>query len=246
MLREKSKDNIIKEVREYLGLTLEEFARAVGVSTYTVWRWENGITDQPTIEHWRKIINLIKKKGNKEYKEDFLKWVIYDKLIPTWNKSEKELIVEIEKNQQEFIKSPIMQKVFQENPELRNLPFKEIFKRYTKNKISLNASILLNSLQIYPPKRGRPRKTKRNKAKNNIKSLKRKSKVKGIPKRRHKRKGKNQNKSKENTGEDGSDGEPAYYEVYKSLEAKYNLIEFLNLLLKIDTRLNPEKYKRKS
>jgi len=50
--------------------------------------------------------------------------VIYDKPIPTWNKSEKELVEEIEKHQDEFSQSPIMKKVFNENPELRNLPFR--------------------------------------------------------------------------------------------------------------------------
>jgi len=106
--------------------------------------------------------------------------------------------------------------------------------------------VLLNSLPIYPPRRGRPRKIEQNCKKNNMPKLKRKVNIKKTPRGRHKRKGKNQRKNEENTSDDGSDDEPPYYEVYKSLEAKYNLIKFFDLLLKIDMRLNPEKYKRKN
>jgi DNA-binding transcriptional regulator YiaG len=244
MIREKNRKNIMKEIREYLELTQEGFARAVGVSNYTVWRWEEGIIEQPTPKIIKKIMNLIKKKGNEEFKRDFLKFVIYDYPIATFNKSEKELIEEIEKNREQFIQSPVMQKILNEHPEWKDLPFKEIFKRYTKGKISLNASVILNSLPTPPPPRGRPRKIRKNIMKKLVINKKNKTKKKA----RENKRNKNKNSSKDNKNEnsEGSDDETDDYKLDKNLEAKYNLIGFLNLLLKIDMRLNPEKYKRKS
>jgi len=237
--------NIFKKVREYLGMSQDEISRYLGISNRTWWRWENGVIEQPTYENWKKITKLIKKRSHQEFEIDFLKWVIYDKPILTFGRTKEELLKEIEKNTEEFMKSPIMVKVLEENPQFKNLPFREIFRRYTKDKISLNAMVLLNSLPIYPPRRGRPRKIEQNCKKNNMPNLKRKVNIKKTPRGRHKRKGENQRKNEENTSDDGSDDEPPNWVFDEDREATYNLIGFLNLLLKIDLRLNPEIYKYK-
>lgn len=52
----------IKELREAMVLSQEEFAEKLGVSFATVNRWENG-HHEPTYKARRKIISLCKKYG---------------------------------------------------------------------------------------------------------------------------------------------------------------------------------------
>lgn len=224
-------ENIWRKVREYLEMSIEEIAREVGVSTYTYWRWENNITDQPSPKYVKKIEKLIKKKANEEFQKNFLKWVIYDKKISTIGKTKEEIIKEIEKNQQMFMNSPIFDKVFKENPEFKNLPFHEIFERYTKNKFSYNGIFLLNSLPTNPLKRGRPKKINK-KLKQHNKNIKQKTQIKKSPREKHKHKNTNKNESSEDSEE--SDEEPLYkFDFDKDAEARYNLISFFNLLLRV-------------
>ncbi|MCM8802976.1 MAG: helix-turn-helix domain-containing protein [Candidatus Omnitrophica bacterium] len=230
-------ENIFEKVRKYLGMSIEEIAREVGVSTYTFWRWENSIIEQPSLHYIKKIEKLIKKKANEEFKMDFLKWVIYDKKIPIIGKTKEEIIKEIEKNQEIFMDSPIWNKVFKENPELKNLPFGEIFKKYTKDKLSYDGIFLLNSLPTNPPKRGRPRRIDKQLTKQN-KNIKHKTQVKKTPREKHRHKNTNKNESNE-----GSDDESSHYKFDKDTEAKYNLIGLFDLLLKIDMRIKHKEYK---
>ena len=53
---------LIKELREKLVLSQEEFASLLGVSFASVNRWENG-HHEPTVKVKRKIIQLCKENG---------------------------------------------------------------------------------------------------------------------------------------------------------------------------------------
>jgi DNA-binding transcriptional regulator YiaG len=51
----------IKSARLLAGLGRREFARRVGVSDVSVWKWETG-KNQPTDEHWRAIEAVLRAK----------------------------------------------------------------------------------------------------------------------------------------------------------------------------------------
>ncbi len=49
--------DVIRELREELGMTQHEFARATGVVQSTVHRWENRIV-APTVDHLARMFEL--------------------------------------------------------------------------------------------------------------------------------------------------------------------------------------------
>jgi DNA-binding transcriptional regulator YiaG len=54
--------NPVRELRNQLGLTQEEFAHAIAVTVSTVNRWENGHAN-PSKLAWRAIQSLARKRG---------------------------------------------------------------------------------------------------------------------------------------------------------------------------------------
>jgi len=243
--------DIFEKVREYLGISQEAVSRQLGISKFTWQRWENGDIDEPSLENLRKLIRLIKKRSHKEFKRKFLEWVIYDKPIPVFGRTDEELIKEIEKNPEEFMKVPYMTKIFEERPELKGLPFREVYKRYTKGKTSLHSRVLLNMLPLPHPNKNY-HKNKRPKKSLNIQRNKNVIKIKKTPREKHNQR--NKSPSKKESGEDNSDGgsdEPPHCAFEKNFESKYNLLGFFDLLLKIDMRnrnfyfFNPKEAKKK-
>ena len=57
-----SGQNPVRELRNQLGLTQEEFAHAIAVTVSTVNRWENGHAN-PSKLAWRAIQSLARKRG---------------------------------------------------------------------------------------------------------------------------------------------------------------------------------------
>jgi transcriptional regulator with XRE-family HTH domain len=54
--------NLIRTLRQRLGMTQEEFAREVGVTFSTINRWENAHTE-PNRLAWRAIAGLARSRG---------------------------------------------------------------------------------------------------------------------------------------------------------------------------------------
>lgn len=54
----------IKKIRNTIGMTLQEFGTEIGVSFYTVHRWEKG-THQPSPLAMQRVKKLLKKRGFK-------------------------------------------------------------------------------------------------------------------------------------------------------------------------------------
>jgi transcriptional regulator with XRE-family HTH domain len=182
-------------------MTQEAISRELKVSVRTWNRWENGETE-PSPENLGKLINLVKKRANKEFRWEFLNQIIYGASILTFGKKEKEIIKDIKKNWEKLKHSPIIQKIFQEHPEYQNLPFEEIFKRYTKNKISFNGSFILNSLPIpLSLKKKYPKIKKTQKIKNNNRIVKNKGKK--TPKEKNTRNKKNPDNKNDSESEEG-------------------------------------------
>lgn len=222
------KQNIFKEIRSYLKKTQEEMSRALGISVRTWTRWET----QPILyshvikkENVKKIIELIKKEGNREFKEDFIKLIlkeleIYEK--EKFLKMEEELkkmeihkdftkIIEyINQSFEEFKNLPILQKILSENPEFTSLSFKDFLKKYSNEKLSYRARFLLNSLPSYFLEKLYTKKKnyleKKHASHNNITKEKKGKKNKNRKKRKTgKRKRERKNKESDENSEDGDD-----------------------------------------
>jgi len=52
----------VREIRDGLGLSREAFARKLGVSFFTVWRWEKGKSKPSHIAE--KLLKLVSNNGN--------------------------------------------------------------------------------------------------------------------------------------------------------------------------------------
>jgi len=237
--------NIYEKVREYMGMTQEEIARKLNISVRTWNRWENEEIE-PSSENLEKIINLVKKQANKEFRIEFLKQVIYNAPILTFGRKEKDIIRDVMKNWNKLRNSPVMKKIFQENPEYKSLSFDEIFKRYTKNKISFNGCFILNLLPIPSSfDKKYPKIKKIRKVKNTNRIMK--NKVKKSPKEKNIHKHKNSDKKDENDCEEGDDDSDEWKEENKKLwenyykrpltneeieEIRFNLCNFFKLLIK--------------
>jgi len=241
-------DNVFKRIRLYLGLSIEEIARAIGVSSFTWWRWESGMIEIPSQANVNKIANLIKKKSNKDFKLEFLKLVIYNKKVQFFGREEQDIVEEIEKNQDKFMDSPIWGKVFKENPELKGLPFREIYKKYTKGKITYDGIFLLNSLPISSSKKRYRRGNKKSVSQN--KRMIRNTKViknRARGKKKQKSAGGRKVKRVDSTGnDDDDDGGSTDSEIKENSEARYNLVKLFYVLWEVDLRLNPQKYTKRS
>ncbi len=59
----------IKEIREKLGLTQEQFAHKMQVAAYTIRRWESGKSEPQQI-HQQQLDRLARKLVNVKQKED--------------------------------------------------------------------------------------------------------------------------------------------------------------------------------
>ena len=236
-------ENIFRKIREYLGLSIEEIARKVGVATYTWFRWESGLIEIPSQSNLNKIIKLVRKKAHDDFKKEFLKFVVYNKNVQFFGEKEEDIVEEIEKNLEKFIDSPIFEKIFEEHPEFKKLSFREIFEKYTKGKITYDGIVLLNSLPVSPREKRKYGKGNKNIVKQNKEIVKNTRIVNN--KSREKKKNSNRKKiKKEGDGEDGCDNSPDD-EIKKNFEARYNLIGFFDVLWKIDKKANPEKYIKK-
>ena len=202
--RLREEDNIYRKIREYLNMSQEEIARALGISLRTWVRWEAQDIEQPLYENRKRIIELIKKHGHKEFRRDFLKQTIYDAPIVTVGRKEREIINDIKENWEKIKNAPILKKIFEEHPEYKKLSFDEILEKYTKDRVSFNALFLLNSLPLHSsfnkqhPKFEKPQKVKK------IDVVVR-NKIKRRPRKNSRHRNKNSEKQDESGSDDDSD-----------------------------------------
>jgi transcriptional regulator with XRE-family HTH domain len=59
----------IKQCRELYGISKEEMARATGISTSTISKWEQG-EQSPTVKQTCKLLNFFNSKGFSIYVDD--------------------------------------------------------------------------------------------------------------------------------------------------------------------------------